>query len=132
MHPLSLVAEGGVRSKIIQKDLILHPDQGGGIEEKPHQRIQTGVLSAGRNRPKTPRPALSRAQSGRERAAQMAQGVRGKGRRGLHREEAALLSRGGSVEARVAELERFCGKLALENEILKKGLSRHHSGGGTP
>ncbi len=25
-----------------------------------------------------------------------------------------------ALEARVAELERFCGKLALENEILKK------------
>lgn len=37
-----------------------------------------------------------------------------------------------ALEARVAELERFCGKLALENEILKKGLSRHHWGSGTP
>ena len=36
------------------------------------------------------------------------------------------------LEARIAELERFCGKLALENEILKKGLSRHHWGSGTP
>ncbi len=36
-----------------------------------------------------------------------------------------------ALEARIAELERFCGKLALENEILKKGLSRHHWGGGT-
>ena len=41
-------------------------------------------------------------------------------------------SREEALEARVAELERFCGKLALENEILKKGLSRYHSGGGTP
>ena len=37
-----------------------------------------------------------------------------------------------ALQARIAELERFCGKLALENEILKKGLSRHHWGGGTP
>ena len=37
-----------------------------------------------------------------------------------------------ALEARIAELERFCGKLALENEILKKGLSRHHFGSGTP
>jgi transposase len=37
-----------------------------------------------------------------------------------------------ALEARVAELERFCGKLALENEILKKGLSRHHWSSGTP
>lgn len=36
-----------------------------------------------------------------------------------------------TLQARIAELERFCGKLALENEILKKGLSRHHWGGGT-
>jgi hypothetical protein len=27
---------------------------------------------------------------------------------------------------------RFRSKLALENEILKKGLSRYHSSGGTP
>jgi transposase-like protein len=30
-------------------------------------------------------------------------------------------SREEALEARVAELERFCGKLALENEILKRG-----------
>ncbi len=40
-------------------------------------------------------------------------------------------SREEALESRVAELERFCGKLSLENEILKKGLSRHHAGGGT-
>jgi tRNA U34 5-methylaminomethyl-2-thiouridine-forming methyltransferase MnmC len=27
-----------------------------------------------------------------------------------------------ALEQKVAELERLCGKLALENEILKKGL----------
>jgi transposase len=37
-----------------------------------------------------------------------------------------------ALERKVAELERFCGKLALENEILKKGLARYHSGEGTP
>lgn len=42
------------------------------------------------------------------------------------------LSGNEALEARIAELERFCGKLALENEILKKGLSRHHFGSGTP
>ena len=42
------------------------------------------------------------------------------------------LSANEAYEAKIAELERFCGKLALENEILKKGLSRHHWGGGTP
>ena len=40
------------------------------------------------------------------------------------------LSESEALEARIAELERFCGKLALENEILKKGLSRHHPQGG--
>ena len=40
-------------------------------------------------------------------------------------------SREEALETRVAELERFCGKLSLENEILKKGLSRHQSSGGT-
>ena len=38
-------------------------------------------------------------------------------------------SREEALEARIAELERFCGKLALENEILKKGLERYRSGG---
>ena len=41
-------------------------------------------------------------------------------------------SREEALEARVAELERFCGKLALENEILKKALGRPRSSGGTP
>jgi transposase len=36
------------------------------------------------------------------------------------------LSGNEALQARIAESERFCGKLALENEILKKGLSRHH------
>lgn len=34
--------------------------------------------------------------------------------------------------ARIAEPERFRGKLALENEILKKALGRSRSNGGTP
>jgi len=42
------------------------------------------------------------------------------------------LSQTEALERKIAELERFCGKLALENEILKKGLERYHSGGGTP
>lgn len=40
-------------------------------------------------------------------------------------------SREEALEARVAELERFCGKLSLENELLKKGLSKYRSNGGT-
>ena len=42
------------------------------------------------------------------------------------------LSQTEALKRKVAELERFCGKLALENEILKKGLARYHSGRGTP
>jgi transposase-like protein len=41
-------------------------------------------------------------------------------------------SREEALEARIAELERFCGKLALENEILKKGLERYRSNVDTP
>ena len=42
------------------------------------------------------------------------------------------LSQTEALEREVAELERFCGKLALENEILKKGLARYRSSKGTP
>ncbi len=41
-------------------------------------------------------------------------------------------SREEALEARVAELERFCGKLSLENELLKKGLSKYRSNAGMP
>ncbi len=37
-----------------------------------------------------------------------------------------------TLERRVAELERFCGQLALENAALKKGLSALPSRSGTP
>ena len=36
-----------------------------------------------------------------------------------------------ALERRVAELERFCGQLALENTILKKGLASVPSGSAT-
>ncbi len=36
-----------------------------------------------------------------------------------------------ALEARIAELERFCGKLALENEILKKASRTVMSRNGT-
>jgi transposase len=36
-----------------------------------------------------------------------------------------------ALERRVAELERFCGQLALENAALKKGLSSMASRNGT-
>ena len=37
-----------------------------------------------------------------------------------------------ALERRIAELEQFCGQLALENAILKKGLSLAASRNGTP
>jgi transposase len=37
----------------------------------------------------------------------------------------------GALEARIAELERFCGQLSLENRILKKSLKSMNSPGGT-
>ncbi len=37
-----------------------------------------------------------------------------------------------SLEAKVAELERFCGQLALENTVLKKALRQLPSRNGTP
>ncbi len=36
-----------------------------------------------------------------------------------------------ALERKIAELERFCGQLALENAALKKGLSRLPSRSGT-
>lgn len=36
-----------------------------------------------------------------------------------------------ALELKVAELERFCGQLAWENTLLKKGLARRPSGNGT-
>jgi transposase len=37
-----------------------------------------------------------------------------------------------ALEARIAELERFCGQLSLENQILKKSLKRMRLQRGTP
>ncbi|MGH3090102.1 MAG: transposase [Rubrobacteraceae bacterium] len=37
-----------------------------------------------------------------------------------------------SLQTRIAELERFCGQLSLENAILKKSLKSMRSSGGTP
>ncbi len=36
------------------------------------------------------------------------------------------------LERKIAELERFCGQLSLENQILKKSLERMRSPRGTP
>ena len=41
------------------------------------------------------------------------------------------LSNTEALEARIAELERFCGQLSLENQILKKSLKRMQSSRGT-
>jgi transposase len=104
-----------------RSDVELHPDEGGGIEEKPHRGVQASVLPAGRNR-QNERPA----QICREH--NLAEGLLSRWRKEYDaRGETAFtdeqLSESGALEARIAELERFCGKLALENEILKKGLS---------
>jgi len=48
---------------------------------------------------------------------------------GLHRKQP---SGDEALEARIAELERFCGQLSLENRILKKSLKRMHSPRGMP
>jgi transposase len=37
-----------------------------------------------------------------------------------------------ALQARIAELERFCGQLSLENQILKKSLKRMQSPRGMP
>lgn len=37
-----------------------------------------------------------------------------------------------ALQQRIAELERFCGQLALENALLKKGLASAHSRSDTP
>jgi transposase len=42
----------------------------------------------------------------------------------------SALSGDAAVERRIAELERFCGQLALENEALKRGLSNRASRNG--
>lgn len=38
----------------------------------------------------------------------------------------------GAWERRIAELERFCGQLALENAVLKKAVASARSGSVTP
>ena len=51
------------------------------------------------------------------------------------RGEAAFASQLGEAttqEQRIAELERFCGQLALENRVLKKALQSRGSGSGMP
>ncbi len=37
-----------------------------------------------------------------------------------------------ALEARIAELERFCGQLSLENSVLKKLVAKLPSPSGTP
>ena len=51
------------------------------------------------------------------------------------RGEAAFSSQSSEAttqEQRIAELERFCGQLALENQVLKKALQSRGSGSGMP
>ena len=118
-------------SQLLQRsDVEFDPDEGEEIEEKPYQGVQASVCPADRNGTEAPGTALPRAQPRTER-------VLLKWRRQYQaRGEAAFtekqLSESEALEQKVAELERFCGKLALENEILKKGLARSHSKRGTP
>lgn len=42
------------------------------------------------------------------------------------------LSKDEALEQKIAELERFCGQLALENRVLKKSLERMRSANGMP
>ncbi len=50
--------------------------------------------------------------------------------------EAAFMSKDltgpDALHQRIAELERFCGQLALENQFLKKGLASARSQRDTP
>ncbi|GHO63407.1 hypothetical protein KSC_022990 [Ktedonobacter sp. SOSP1-52] len=49
--------------------------------------------------------------------------------------EAAFVSRGEtepSAEEKIAELERFCGQLAMENALLKKALGKLPLSNGMP
>ncbi len=96
--------------------------------EEPQPGVQARMLLADSHRPEATGTDMSGAQPGRELALQVAQGVRGQGGGGVQRE--TDLGDGGSG-ARIAELERFCGKLALENEILKKASRTVMSRNGT-
>jgi len=49
-----------------------------------------------------------------------------------HHGELAGSSTPTSSEARIAELERFCGQLAWENQVLKKALQAVRSRSDTP
>ncbi len=42
------------------------------------------------------------------------------------------LSKDEALEQKIAELERFCGQLFLENRVLKKSLERMRSANGMP
>src|SRR5215210_9001102 len=78
--------DNSVSQLLRRLDVELHPDEGGvGVEEKPHQGVQAGVLSAARNRPEASCPGLPRAQPGPERALEMEEGIRGPRGSGLHR-----------------------------------------------
>jgi transposase-like protein len=112
-------------SQLLQgSDVELHPpDEGEEIEEELHSRVQAGRRSAGRH-------------TGQKRPAQvcreygLAESVLLRWRREYGAQAKRLSPRSSSLthrssgERKIAELERFCGfcgKLALENEILKRG-----------
>ncbi len=88
------------------------------------------MLPAGGHWREAPRPNLPRAQPLRE-------SVLLRWRKEYEaRGEAAFTEKQPSgdeaLEARIAELVRFCGQLSLENQILKKSLKKMQSPRGTP
>src|SRR5258708_40271730 len=79
--------------------------------------IQPGVQARGgaadRQWGQAPGAGVSRAATGGDGAAALAPGVRGAGEAAFTPKEVAAAQP--AAEQRIAELERFCGQLALEN-----------------
>src|SRR5918992_640062 len=117
-------------SQLLQgSDVEFHPDEGEEIEEKPHQGVQASVLPAGSHRREAPRSDLPRAQPLRERALEMAQGVRSPRRGSIYR-KAALWQRSPRGEDRRAGAflrtalpgEPDPKKVAKENAVVKRHI----------
>jgi transposase len=89
------------------------------------------VSSAGRDRPQK-RPAQIRREQNPSESVLLRWRREYEARGEAAFAEKRRLSQVEASERKVAELERFCGKLALGNEILKKGLARYRSAKGTP
>jgi transposase len=98
--------------------------------KKPYQGVQAPVLPSGGHRREASRPDLPRAQPLTEHAATLEKRVRSSRRGRIHTE--ATFRRRSPRSCGKAELERFCGQLSLENQILKKSLASMHSQRGMP